>query len=59
MRRYRVWTKDFDGSVTIMTDWLTRNACKKMIHGRWGHLPPFAIISSIQTVDKFIRRYGE
>ena len=59
MKKYRVWTLNFGGDVTIMTDWKPRSECKKFIIGRWNHHPPFAIISSIKNVYKFIRRYGQ
>ena len=56
---YRVWTKDFGGSYTIMTDWMTRSKCKKFIIGKWSHWPPFAYISKAKTTDQFIRFNGE
>lgn len=40
-----------------MTDWMTRNDCKRFVLGRWGHFPPFAIISTIKLIEKFARRY--
>lgn len=55
---YRVWTKDCNGSVTILNDWTTKNKCLKSIIGRWGHFPPFAFISSAKTVEKFRQIYG-
>jgi hypothetical protein len=57
VKKYRVWTLNFGGSVTIMTDWMTRNDCKRFVLGRWGHFPPFAIISTIKLIEKFARRY--
>lgn len=56
---YRVWTKNFDGNYTTMNDWTTRNNCRKMIIGRWGHKPPFAFISKCKNKEDFIRHNGE
>lgn len=55
---YRVWTKDFNGKYTIMTDWQSYHKCKNMITGRWGHWPPFAFISKAKTTETFIRFNG-
>ena len=55
--RFRVWTLDYGEEVTCMSDWKTRGECKKMIWGRWGHWPPFAIISTIKSAEKFKARY--
>ena len=52
---YRVWTKDFRGSYSIMTDWQTYAQCKKMIIGRWRHWPPFAYISKAKNAENFFR----
>ena len=59
MKKYRVWTKDFGGGVTCITDWMTKGQCKKMILGRWGHHPPFAFISSAICAISFRHVYGE
>ena len=56
---YRVWTKDFNQSYTIMTDWQTYAECKRMIIGRWGHWPPFTYISKARSIQSFIRYNGE
>jgi len=56
---YRVWTKDSNGSYTIMTDWMTRGKCVKFIIGRWDHWPPFAYVSQAETTDSFTRYNGE
>lgn len=58
MKRYRVITRNFKGGISIMTDWLTYNACRKFIVSRWKHWPPFAVISSIADIDKLNRKYG-
>lgn len=57
--KYRVWTKNFNGGVSIMTDWSTYAQCRKMIVGRWGHWPPFAFISACQDSKSFRRYHGE
>lgn len=57
-RKYRVVTKNFGGSVSVMTDWQTRGECRKFIIGRWGHVPPFAFISRAQN-QNLKRIYGE
>jgi hypothetical protein len=51
-----VWTINCSGSVScLFSD--TYAACRKYIVGRWGHWPPFAIISQIETSEKFKRKY--
>lgn len=56
---YRVWTKNSGGSVSIMTDWQTRGACRRMILGRWGCYPGFAFVSKCRSVERFQAIYGE
>lgn len=56
---YRVWTKNFDGSVTCMMDWSSRRECKDFILGRWGHHPPFAFISKAANEKEFRRYNGD
>ena len=61
--KYRVWTINFnprdheENSCTIITDWTTRSNCEKIIIGRYGHHPPWAIISSCKKRSYFIKRY--
>jgi hypothetical protein len=59
MKKFRVWTKNFNGGFSIMTDWQSKSSCRKMILGRWGHWPPFAFISSAQSTESFIRANGD
>ena len=59
MEDHRVWTKNWDGTYTIMNDWSTKGQCKKMILGRWGHWPPWAYISKAKSTARFIRYNGE
>lgn len=53
--KFRVWTANANGGVSIMTDWQTRGKCKAMILGRWRHWPPFAFISTARTEESFRR----
>jgi hypothetical protein len=53
--KFRVWTLNFNGGVSLMTDWQTLANCKKMILGRWGHWPPFAFMSAAKTAESFRR----
>lgn len=53
----RVWTKDFPDSVTCHTGWMHYRACRRYIKQRWGHFPPFAIISRARTEHEF-RKYN-
>jgi len=57
--RYRVITSNANGSISIMTDWLTRAECRRFIVGRWGHCPPWAHISSSSSYDFLKRAYGD
>mgnify|MGYP001583535124 CR=1 len=57
MRTYRVWTKNMNGTLSIMTNDTTYRKCRRFIIGRWGHWPPFAFISSAQDSSAF-RRYN-
>jgi hypothetical protein len=52
---YRVWTKNWDESRSILTDWQTKAQCRRYIVGRWGHWPPFACISKAKNLDSFLR----
>lgn len=56
---YRVWTKNFNGTVTIMNDWTSRRECREMIIGRWGHWPPFAFVSKCKDEESFRRHNGD
>lgn len=58
MRRYRLWTVNFNGTVSILSDWQTRGQCLRQIIGRWRHWPPWAYISTIKTADAFKARYA-
>jgi hypothetical protein len=58
VKKYRVWTKDWDGGLTVLTDWETRNFCRKVIVGRWGHWPPFAFISQAKSRVTFMHANG-
>lgn len=54
-KKYRVWTSNFGGTVTCMNDWTTYGQCRQFCLGRWGHLPPFAFISSAADEASFRR----
>ena len=56
---YRVWTKNWDETYSIMNDWTTYSQCKKLIIGKWRHWPPWAIISKAKNTENFIRYNGE
>jgi len=56
---FRVWTKNCNETYSIMTDWQTYSACKKMILGRWGHWPCWAYISKAQNTETFKQYNGE
>jgi hypothetical protein len=58
MKRYRVWTVNFNQTVSCMNDWSSYRQCRRMIVGRWQCWPPFAYISTIQSADKFARLHG-
>lgn len=58
-RRYRVWTKDCNFRRSVLTDWMTYSQCKKCIIGRWGHWPPFAVISEARDDATFVYYHGE
>lgn len=58
MKRYRVWTKNGDGSYSIMNDWNTWHFCRKLIINRWGHWPPWAFISQAKNRENFIKHNG-
>lgn len=59
MKRYRIWTKDFGGKYSILSDWQTRSECVRQIIARWGHWPPFVFVSQAKTVESFIRANGK
>lgn len=56
--KYRVWTKDNGGKLTVHTGWLTKGQCIKHIIGRWGHWPAWTYISQAKNSDTFIKRNG-
>lgn len=61
-RRYRVWTRDWNGHYeryTCHTDWLTTGQCRAYMLGRWGHLPGAAHISSADSYTSFERVHGK
>jgi hypothetical protein len=37
---------------------MSHSQCKKAIIGRYGHWPPFAIISEAKTEQSFLRYHG-
>lgn len=51
-----VWTLNFRDTESLVFSG-TYHACRKYIIGRWGHWPPFAIISQIEDPQKFKRKY--
>lgn len=53
----RVWTINAFGPPTVWTDGMTRRGCERWIVGRWGHWPPFAVISGCKNRDSFEARY--
>lgn len=57
--KYRLWTLNASdrNPVTCMTGWMTKPELKRIIIGRWGHWPPFAVISSAQDTESFRRIY--
>lgn len=55
---YRVWTKNYNGGFSVMTDWQSMADCRKFVLGRWGHNPPFAYISKATCSDTFVRYNG-
>lgn len=57
--KYRVFTKNYFGSVSIMTNFMTRRMCEKFCLGRWGHIPPFAYITTCKDRNSFRRVYGD
>lgn len=57
MKVFNVWTLNSGGTVSCMFSG-TRAACRRMILGRWGHWPPFAIISTITSESNFKRKYA-
>lgn len=59
MKRYRIWTKDFGGKYSILSDWQTRAECVRQIIARWGYWPPFVFVSQAKTVESFIRANGK
>ena len=45
---YRVVTKDFGGKdigYSVLYEG-TRTECRRYILGRWGHIPPFAVVTT-------------
>ena len=56
---FSVWTKNCNETYSIMTDWQSYSACKKMIVGRWGHWPCWAYISKAQNTETFKQYNGE
>lgn len=44
-RVYRVVTRNGNESYSVMREG-TRAECRHMILGRWGHCPPFAVITT-------------
>jgi hypothetical protein len=56
---YRVWTKNFGGNTSVLSDWDTKATCRRIILGRWGHWPPFAFISKCKTVESFRQYNGD
>ena len=55
--QYHVWTLNFNDTVSRMFTG-SRAQCRKFIIGRWGHWPPFAVISQIEDPERFKKRYA-
>ena len=56
---FRVWTVNaFDPKASCLTGWMGRGACQRYIVGRWGHIPPWAHVSTCKSVDTFMRTYN-
>lgn len=51
-----VWTINSNETVSCLFSG-TRTQCRNFIVGRWGHWPPFAVVSQIECASKFRKRY--
>lgn len=56
--KFRVWTLNFNDTVSVMTDWTTLSRAHKFCVGRWGHIPSFVVISTCKTKSSFHKYHG-
>lgn len=56
MKPCYVWTLDLGNKVYCHFEG-TRRECENYIKSRWGHFPPWAIVSTISSHEKFAKKY--